>query len=82
MLLLPKTPYDLKTLRTIAKSQGYKVKSQQVGFEGNIRIVWGLIHVETKTVIDPFSIVSPEKYETYRQGYELLKSLCRGENAL
>lgn len=79
-LLLPKTPYTLKELRQKAKSQGYAIKAQTVGFDDDRcrRIVWTLKHKESGVFIAPFNVVSPDKYEQYQAGFKLLKTLCTG----
>lgn len=80
ILLLPKTPYTLRELRQMAKAQGYGIKAQTVGFDDDRcrRIVWTLKHKESGVFIAPFNVVSPDKYEQYREGFAFLKTLCTG----
>jgi len=72
--ILPKINTTLPDLRSRAKKLGYKLRTKTTYFEGDPRIVWTLIHIESGTEVNPCNVVSPDKFETYRKGYELIEN--------
>jgi hypothetical protein len=75
-MLLPKTKLTLPEIRKIAKAQGYKVKSQTVGFDGDSRRVWHLVDATTGRHYFMGNVYPEAEAEAVTKAFALTKQIC------